>query len=150
MRLPERSQRFEAGDVSIAQTGPAAWLAIKRDGGNGFAASLKSTLAGNASVSDQSDAYVVHTIAGLKVRSALEKVVPIDMHGRVFPVGRVARTVAAQVSIVLWLLPDDSGSPAFGIAVPRSLAGSFWDALVCSAREFGLVRPSQLGAPPLW
>jgi sarcosine oxidase subunit gamma len=141
VELPFGPTRVGAGDLSIAGTGPESWLAMQRGGGNGFADSLKEKLAGLASVVDQSDGYAVLQLGGRRARSTLEKLVPIDVHARAFAVGAVAGTVAAHVGTLLWRSADDEhGHPTFGIAVPRSMAVSFWDALTHSAAEYGLTR----------
>ncbi len=139
--LPQGPRWVESGNVCVVGTGPGAWLAMKRHGGNGFAAALRAKLSAVASVSDQSDGYGVLQLAGPKARATLEKLVPIDVHERAFTVGAAAGTVAAHVGTLLWRLADDEhGHPAFGIAVPRSMAGSFWHALDLCGGEFGLSR----------
>ena len=141
LELPRGPVRVAAGDLCIAGTGPESWLAMERSGGNGFAASLRARLAGAASVIDQSDGYAVLELGGRRACSTLEKLVPIDVHARAFAVGAVAGTVAAHIGTLLWRSADDAhGHPTFGIAVPRSMAASFWHALVQSAGEFGLAR----------
>jgi len=141
LELPRGPKLAAAGDLSILGTGPESWLAIQVNGGNAFAATLRSRLAGTASIIDQSDAYGVLRLTGPHVRATLEKLVPIDVHERTFPVGTVAGTVAAHVTALLWRLPDSAqGEPTFDIAVPRSLAASFWHALIASAAEFGVER----------
>jgi sarcosine oxidase subunit gamma len=139
--LPPGPRWVESGNVCVIGTGPGAWLAIERHGGNAFAAGLRAKLSSVASVIDQSDGYGVLHLAGAKARATLEKLVPIDVHERAFAVGASAGTVAAHVGTLLWRLADDEqGDPAFGIAVPRSMAGSFWHALDLSGAEFGLSR----------
>lgn len=139
--LPAGPRWVETGDICVVGTGPGAWLAIARRGGNGFAAALRAKLATVASVIDQSDGYGVLQLSGAKARATLEKLVPIDVHERAFAVGAAAGTVAAHVGTLLWRLADDEhGHPAFGIAVPRSMAGSFWHALDLCGGEFGLSR----------
>jgi len=139
--LPQGPRWVESGDVCVVGTGPGAWLAIARQGGNGFAAALRAKLAAVASVIDQSDGYGVLHLAGPKARATLEKLVPIDVHERAFAVGAAAGTVAAHIGTLLWRLADDEdGEPVFGIAVPRSMAGSFWHALDACGGEFGLRR----------
>mgnify|MGYP003576530867 CR=1 FL=1 len=139
VELPQGPYRATAGDFALAGIGPDAWLATFERGGNEFAASLRQAIGGLASVSDQSDGYTVLRLAGPKVRDTLGKLVPIDVHPRVFEVGAVAVTVAAHVGATLWRLEDHTdGSPVFEIAVFRSMTASFWHALSESARSFGL------------
>lgn len=91
-------------------------------------------------MSDQGDGYAVLHLAGPRVRDTLCKLVPVDMHPRTFKIGDVAVTVAAHIGATLRRLEDHAdGSPVFEIAVFRSLATSFWQALSESAAEFGFV-----------
>jgi len=92
-----------------------------------------------AAVCDQSDGYAVLRLTGPMLRSALSKLIPIDLHSRAFKAGDVASTVAAHMGVTLWRLPDADGALVVDIAVFRSLAGSFWHALAQSSAEFGLI-----------
>ena len=139
--LPDGPRRVQARHVSIAGTGPDSWLCVTETGGCIGADSLRLALAGTASVVDQSDGYAVLRLSGPQVRPTLAKLVPIDVHSRVFPVGGVAITVAAHIGAILWRLSDGGeGHPVFEIAVSRSMAGSFWHALDSNAGEFGTLR----------
>ena len=134
-----RSRRA-SGDVAFAGTAPEAWLATSEARGKGFALSLKEAIGAVASVADQSSGYALMRLTGPKLRDTLAKMLPIDLHERAFAPGDVASTVASHVGITLWRLEDGGdGSPVFEIAMFRSLAGSFWHALVSSAAEFGLI-----------
>jgi heterotetrameric sarcosine oxidase gamma subunit len=140
IELPPSPHRAIAGDIAFAGTAPRAWLATRERGGNAFTISLNKTIGDLASVSDQSDAYAVLRLSGPKVRDALYKLLPVDVHPRVFKIGCVSVTVAAHIGVTMWRLDDDDdGSPVFEIAVFRSLAASFWHALSESAGEFGVV-----------
>lgn len=136
--LPHQPRRAVAGDLALAGTGPGMWFATSDRSGNAFAASLAQTIGDLASVSDQSDGYAVLRLSGPKVRDALAKLVPIDVHPRAFEVGDVASTVAVHISATLWRLEDEiDGSPAFEIAVFRSYAHDFWHAVHAAAAEYG-------------
>lgn len=139
IELPRGPSRSAAGDIACAGTGPGAWLVTHERDGNAFAASLKEAIGDLAAVSDQSDGFAVLRLSGSKVRETLCKLVPVDMHPRVFRVGDVAVSVAAHVGATLWRLEDRAdGLPVFEVAVFRSLATSFWHALHESAAEFSL------------
>ena len=128
--LPNAPRRVASGKVAVLGLGPDAWLAIREQGGNDFALALKPLLGGLASISDQSDAYVVLRLTGPRVRETLAKLIPIDLHARVFAVGQVAETIAAHIGVLIWRLEDAAdGSPVFELAVPRSLSVSFCHAL---------------------
>ena len=137
--LPDGPRRAAAGGISFAGTGPGVWLAAQESGGNEFAAALEAEIGAVAAVTDQSDGCAVLRLAGPKLRAALAKIVPLDVHASTFKPGDVASTVAWHMGVTLWRLEDASdGSPVFEFAVFRSLAAGFWHALALSAAEFGL------------
>ena len=138
MDLPAGPKLSAASGVVFAGTGPGAWLAMAERGGNAFAAKLMSDLHGVASVSDQSDGYVLIRLTGARVRDALSKLVPIDLHARAFKTGDVASTVASHIGVTLWRPADEpDAGHLFEIAMFRSLARSFWHALADAAAEYG-------------
>jgi sarcosine oxidase subunit gamma len=136
--LPTAPTLSAASGVAFAGTGPGAWLAMADRGGNGFAAKLMTDLDGVASVSDQSDGYVLIRLTGARVRDALSKLVPIDLHPRAFKAGDVASTVASHIGVTLWRPADGpDAAHVFEVALFRSLARSFWHALADAAAEYG-------------
>lgn len=138
IQLPQGTRRSSSGSVAFAATGPGAWLATSESGGNDFAKVLMDVVGDAASISDQSDGQAVLRLSGPRIRDALCKLVPIDLHPRVFNVDDVAVTIAAHMGCTLWRLEDESGGAAvFEIVVARSVAASFWSALSHSAAEFG-------------
>lgn len=139
IELPPGPHRATSGDTALMGTGPGTWLATREHGGNAFAASLAETIGDLASVADQSDGYAVLRLSGPKVRDALSKLVPVDVHPRAFKIGGVAATVAAHIGATLWRLEDGTdGSPVFEIAVFRSLARNFWHTMHEAAAEYGI------------
>jgi len=140
LETPNAPQRVNRGDVAIAGIGPGAWLLTHDNAGNAFAPVLQSSLERCASVSDQSDAYAILRLTGPKVRAALAKLIPLDIHPRAFQVNAVAQTVCGYVNVMLWRLEDTAESdPVFEIWAGRSLAVSLHQALSHSAAEFGFV-----------
>lgn len=138
---PNAPRCVGGGDVAIAGVGPNAWLAVHESAGNSFAEALQPLAGHCASVTDQSDAYVIVRLAGPKVREALAKLVPVDLHPRAFRVGDVVQTVCSYVSVTLWRREDDvQGDPAFEIWAGRSFAASLHEAISHGAAEFGYVR----------
>jgi heterotetrameric sarcosine oxidase gamma subunit len=136
--LPTSPRRTCGNDIAVIGIGPGSWLAMCENGGNDFANSLKPILGSFAAISDQSDAYGIFRLTGPALRAALSKLVPIDIHDRVFKVGDVAETIARHVGILFWRLEDIAGSPVFDIAVARSFSASLRHALIQSAAEFEL------------
>lgn len=139
LTLPQGPRRASSGDVAFVGTAPGTWLATCDPGGNAFAASLRQAIGAFASVSDQTDAYGVLCLRGPNAHEWVSKLAPIDLHPRVFKVGDVAVTALAHMGATLWRRDDlPQGSPVFEVAFPRSMAVSFWHALVASAADSGL------------
>jgi sarcosine oxidase subunit gamma len=140
IELPRGPYRVAAGDVAFAGVAPGSWLVTSEMDSHRFAASLQEGLGAVAAVADQSSGYAVLRLTGPKLREALAKVLPVDLHARSFRTGDVLATLAAHVGATLWRLQDAAdGSPVFEIAVYRSFAASFWHTLASSAAEFGFV-----------
>jgi len=138
---PNVPRRANRGDVAVAGIGPGTWLATRDNAGNAFAESLRSLLGDGASVSDQSDAYVILRLTGPRLRETLAKLIPIDIHARSFQVNDLAQTVCGYLNVTLWRVEDTpEGEPAFEIWAGRSLAVDLHQAISHSAAEFGFVR----------
>jgi heterotetrameric sarcosine oxidase gamma subunit len=121
--------------LDLVWAGPEQWLAISPD--RNIAPRLAEELAGLAPVVDQSDARAILRLSGPKAGDTLAKGCPIDLHPRVFKAGDAALTAIGHVGVHLWV--DDA--PTYDLAVPRSMAGSFWRWLCASAKGFGLDLP---------
>src|ERR1700680_2772140 len=63
LRLPSGPQRVSNGVEAFIGIGPGAWLAVVEGAGPFMASELASSLAGLASVADQTSAYAVLRIA---------------------------------------------------------------------------------------
>jgi heterotetrameric sarcosine oxidase gamma subunit len=131
--LPTEPCRVTGGAVTFAGIGPGQWIA-SAGGVPDFVARLRSDLGILAAVVDQSDSRLVVRLSGPRARDVLAKGVPVDLHPRAFKTGDVATTVVAHVGVQIDMLDD---TPAFQLAAPRSMAGSFWSWLTASAAEFG-------------
>ena len=155
VELPQGPRRVETIGLAFVGVGVETWLAVAEgsstspetprapgnNGRNNFAASLRDAIDDLATVSDQIGSYAGLRLQGPRVRDALAKFIPLDLHARVFDPGSVASTIASHIPVTLWRLADGSdGLPVFEIAAPRSYAGSFWHVVMESAAEFGFVR----------
>lgn len=137
---PNGPRRASRGDIGIAGVAPQTWLATRDGAGNAFAELLRPPLGDCASVTDQSDAYVILGLTGPKVRASLAKMIPIDIHPRSFEVNRVAQTVCGYMNVLLWRLEGAAQrDPEFEMWVGRSFAVSLYRALSHSAAEFGFM-----------
>ncbi|MFL6600050.1 MAG: sarcosine oxidase subunit gamma [Steroidobacteraceae bacterium] len=141
IELPLQPRRVAANGFAFVGVGVETWLVIAADGAGGFSSSLREAVDDLAAVSDQTGGYAVLRLTGPRVRDALAKLVPLDLHARVFDAGSAATTSASHIPITLWRVTDGAdGLPVFEIAAPRSYAGSFWHVVTESAAEFGFVR----------
>lgn len=123
--------------LDLVWAGPSQWLAVSIR--PEMPAELASELAGIAAVTDQTDARAVMRMNGPHVRDALAKGCPVDLHPKSFRRGDTVITAIGGIGVQIWWADVDDG---IHLAVPRSMAGSFWSWLLPSAREFGLeVRP---------
>lgn len=134
VELPSGARRVEGNGIAFVWAGPDHWLAIaERAEGRDLETELKRTLAGIASVVDQSDGRIVVRISGPHARAVLAKGVPIDLHPRAFSPGSVAITHASHIGVILWQTDD---APAYEAALFRSYADSFTHWLFEAAAEF--------------
>jgi heterotetrameric sarcosine oxidase gamma subunit len=129
--LPATGRAAFVGDAGLVWSAPGQWLAV---GAPGSLADLPMHLAGIAAVTDQGDGRALVRVSGLAARLMLAKGVTVDLHPSVFLVGAAAVTSVAHIGIQLWQADD---APTYVIAVPRSVAGSFWSWLTASAAEYG-------------
>jgi len=133
--LPTTSRRAARGSLAFVWAGPGHWLAVTEGGdGSSFEKLLRHDLSNLASISDQSDAWAVVRIAGVRARDALAKGVPVDLNPRVFTAGDAAVTTVGHIGVHLWQLDE---APTYEFAVFRSYAAAFWRWLIDSAAEFG-------------
>ena len=120
--LPEVPRATFSGDRTVIGTGPGAWLVIDVSASPDFAELLRERLAGLASVSDQSGAYVIHRLTGAGARTLLQRGAAIDFHPDHFTIGSAATTVIAHIGVVVWQVDEQ---PSYEVATLRSFAVSF-------------------------
>jgi methylglutamate dehydrogenase subunit C len=83
---------------------------------------------------DQSDAYRIFRVAGPHARWVLSKGCRIDLHPVAYDQHRVARTIIAQIPIVLYQVEEG----CFDLFAPTTLARSLRDFLTLSAADVGI------------
>jgi sarcosine oxidase subunit gamma len=139
LELPMTPRRTANAEIAMVWAGPERWMMATasdeavalQDRWDQLAASLD----GVAAVTDLSAAMALLQVMGPRVRDALAKGVPVDLHPRSFATGHVALTSVAHIRVHLWQVAD---APSYEIAVPRSFAVSFWEWLVHASAEYGL------------
>jgi heterotetrameric sarcosine oxidase gamma subunit len=154
IELPQGPRRVAANGLAVVGVGVESWLALSETGlssvarfnANGFAGSLRQAIDDVATVSDQIGSYAILRLTGPRVRDALAKFVPLDLHERVFDRGSAAATMGSHIPLTLWRLDDGAGGvPVFEVAAPRSYAESFWHVITQSSAEFGFVLAAAAG-----
>lgn len=125
--------RLSAGPrLAFAWMGQGQWFADARTRAvPDLAGELSAALGGNASLTEQSDAWVRLRLAGTDLRAVLEKLCMLDLHDSRFPPGAVARTVVEHLGAVI-LRPE--GGDGFELWSARCSARSFREALHAAAR----------------
>jgi methylglutamate dehydrogenase subunit D len=134
IELPRGPRRASLHEVAFIGIAPETWLCTCEETENELTKLLTQRLNGLASVSDQTDGLPILRLSGPRLRVGLSKLIPIDVHPRVFSVGDAAATSAAHIAVTLWRLEDTvEGWPVFEVSFPRSMAGSFWHAFRAAA-----------------
>jgi heterotetrameric sarcosine oxidase gamma subunit len=137
--LPSGPQRVSNGVEAFIGIGPGVWLAVFEKAAPLMASELAASLAGLASVADQTSAYAVLRLTGDFAREVLSRGAFIDFDPSVFGPGSAAVTTISHIGVSIWQIDD---APTFEIALFRSYAESFWHWLTttCTALGVSLVR----------
>lgn len=106
---------------ALIGSGPGTWLAMREGADPCWSHDLREKLAGLASISDQSGAYVIYRLAGPAARKLLQRGLAIDMHPSVFSERVVVTSAIAYVGVVVWMIDQTS----FEVAVYRSFSENF-------------------------
>jgi sarcosine oxidase subunit gamma len=121
---PTGPRTAQEDGVMLIGTGPGVWLAIAEDRRAGWADRLRETLAGIASISDQTAGYTVLRMSGSGAQELLQRGAFIDLDPTAFGPGAAASTVIGHIGVILWKVDD---APTFDIALFRSFTRSFRD-----------------------
>lgn len=123
---------------TVLPVGPGHWWIVSETSRSSVDA-LQTTYEGMASVFDITDSRIVLELGGPRIRDALAKLQPVDLHPTAFRTGDVAVTSASHIGITLWQTDD---APRYRLAVARSYSASFFRSLIAAAAEYGCeVRP---------
>jgi len=132
LALPEPGRASAADDVAALWIAPTTALIV---GPQARLAALRTAVTpAIAAVVDQSGGFVVLRLAGPQAAATLAKGCRVDLDPRAFGVGRVARTVIAQIPAIVHCV---DAARAFDLFVPTTLARSFVEFLLHAAAAFG-------------
>jgi methylglutamate dehydrogenase subunit D len=133
--LPTTPRRATGQEIAFVWVGPDQWLALQHPAPKDGMEGLLAPLAGLASLVEVSHGRTLFALTGSRVREALAKGVPIDLHASAFGPGDAASTLVAHIPVNLWQVDD---RPSYEFAIARSLAQSFWQWLTAAAAEYGV------------
>ena len=135
---PEAPRAVQTADATLIWSGPDQFFVLSKGGKNGMAV-LAPSLAGSASLSDQSHARVLISVSGAKARAMLAKLSSIDLHADAFAIGAAAATSMDHTSVTLWRGNDRAdGQAVFNVLVFATFAESLWHTMLDSAAEYGV------------
>ncbi len=140
IRLPGEANGVAAADRRVLWLGPDECLIVTAQGDEvAIQQQASQALAGrHHALTDLTDNYTTIRVAGPSAEALLAKGCPLDLHGSVFPAGRVAQSLIGAVDMILECLADGAGGRMFLLFVRRSFAQYTWDWLADGALEFGL------------
>lgn len=120
--------------------GPDEWLVMdEAKMGSVLAQDLAKILAAyHHSAHDLSHNYATIGLSGHKVREALAKLTPFDLHKSVFTQGHCAQTVMAKSAVILDVISDEGAAVCFEITLRRSFAAYVWARIKDAGAEFAL------------
>jgi sarcosine oxidase subunit gamma len=121
----------------IVWAGPDDWFVIGEPGSQELMVGALRDAAGprHHAVTDVSSGYAVLGLRGAPVRDVLAQGCPLDLHPRIFPVGRCAGTHFFKASVWLWRTGDD----AFELLVRSSFAPYVASLLQDCTAECGMI-----------
>ena len=135
LRLPRTAESASGLLASILWLGPDEWLVTSETQAcESLAASLREALDGvTAAVTDVSHARLVYAVGGSNARALLAKGCALDLHERVFPLGRCAQSLLAKVPVIVH---RSGAEPVFDLHVARSFRDYAWTWLQAAASEY--------------
>ena len=130
---PPAVGRYVIGNGGLLLLGMAAdqYFALLPHDGPDAGRAVGEALGAAAYVTEQSDAWAVLDIEGPRVRVALERICPLDLHPDVFAADMAQRTVMEHLSVIVVRLEEDR----FRLMSPSSSAVSFLHMVETSARN---------------
>lgn len=121
------------GHTTFIGTGPGRFLVLSRTDAD-LAGTLRAVIGTEASITDQSDAFLLFVLSGGRIAPTLAKGATMDLDPLVFRPGMAATTSLAHIGVTLWRASEETCH----VLVPRSLEAAFTRFIIASAAEYGL------------
>ena len=128
--MPSPRVATQAGDIRALSTAPDQILLIFPHATPDANAHVQSALNGAGYSTDQTDAWIVLELSGPDTLAALERLCPLDLDPKVFPVGAAGRTVMEHMGALIHRIDAER----FLLMSASSSAGSFLNAVETSYR----------------
>ncbi|MES2290316.1 MAG: sarcosine oxidase subunit gamma family protein [Pseudomonadota bacterium] len=122
----------------VLDVGPGNFLVITKKPEGDLTGTLRGVLGDAAQVFDISSGYALLTLQGSYAQALLQKGLFVDLDKVLASDGASCSSLVAHIAVTAWRLSHDS----FGVAVPRSYAGSFWHWLEAASAADG-IRPAR-------
>ncbi len=136
LALPDTLKMVEKEQVSIRWISPDEWLVVvPGERSYEIEQALVNEVQGHCAVVNVSGGQTILRLSGSDVQKLLQKSVPLDVHPRSFPIGKVVTTVFAKTQAVL----SRSSEQQWELVIRRSFADYVWLWLQDSCAEFKLV-----------
>jgi len=133
--LPPPGQLARASRPLALCVRPARWLLLAPPASPGATAAHWQAACGRMGAAvDLSSGLVAWHLAGPQVREVLSRACRLDLDPEVFPAGRAAATIMAQVAVILAVLPS-----GLLLLTPATTARHLREWLASTAKPFGLV-----------
>ncbi len=124
-----------SSDTTVRWIAPDEWLiSVPASALFSLQQRLQDALTGHCALVDVSSGLTVFELSGERAVDVLKKCVPVDLHQRHFPAGKVVSTGFAKASCTLRRLNDET----FELVVRRSFADYIWLWLQDASLEYGL------------
>ncbi|MCL9783391.1 sarcosine oxidase subunit gamma family protein [Vibrio sp. S4M6] len=124
----------KAGKV-VCWLSPDEWLILtEADELYALELALRTALTGHISIVNQSGGQTIIELSGRDVNKVLKKSTPLDIHPRVFPIGKVAGSVLAKSSALIRRIDEYH----WQLVIRRSFADYIWRWLEAAGQEYGV------------
>lgn len=125
----------EQGDLVLRWIAPDEWLiTLPNHQVFDLETRFRNEMNGHYSLVNGSGGMTVYKLRGERVVDMLRKSTPVDLHGSVFPVGKVVSTVFAKAGAVI----RRTSETEFELVVRRSFADYIWLWIQDASQEYGL------------
>jgi sarcosine oxidase, subunit gamma len=124
------------GELTALWLGPSEWLLVGAPSREATVIGrLRAGLVGlHAAITDVGEARTIILVAGPRARDLLAKGTPLDLHPRVFAMGRCAQTALAKANVILRQVDD---RPTFEVYILKSFADYLFTWLERAGAEYG-------------